>query len=45
MVPGFIGRQLMVNVYLNELPVKFSVCVNEGQHKLPFLNFIADTMT
>ena len=45
MVTGFIGRQLMVNVYLNELPVQFSVCVNEGKDKLPFQNFIADTVT
>ena len=25
----------VVNAHLNELPVKFSVCVNEGQYKLP----------
>ena len=25
----------VVNAHLNELPVKFSVCVNEGQDKLP----------
>ena len=36
----------VVNAHLNELPVKFSVCVNEGQDKLPtmywFLNFTKD---
>ena len=25
----------VVNIHLNELPVKFSVCVSEGQDKLP----------
>ena len=25
---------MLVNAHLNELPVKFSVCVNEGQDKL-----------
>ena len=25
----------VVNAHLNDLPVKFSVCVNEGQDKLP----------
>ena len=25
----------VVNAHLNELPVEFSVCVNEGQDKLP----------
>ena len=28
-------RCLVVNAHLNDLPVKFSVCVNEGQDKLP----------
>ena len=36
----------VVNAQLNELPVKFSVCVNEGQDKLPtiigFLSFTKD---
>ena len=37
MVPGLIGKQIVmkVNAHLNELPVKFSVCINEGQDKLP----------
>ena len=25
----------VVNAHLNDLPVKFSVCVHEGKHKLP----------
>ena len=25
----------VVNAHLNDLPVKFSICVNEGQDKLP----------
>ena len=36
----------VVNAHLNDLPVKFSVCVNEGQDKLPtmywYLSFIKD---
>ena len=39
MVPGLIRRHndkiSVVNAHLNELPVKFSVSVNEGQDKLP----------
>ena len=40
MVPGLTRRQLVmtylyvVNAHLNESPVKFSVCVNEGQDVL-----------
>ena len=30
----------VVNALLNELPVKFSVCVNEGQDKLPAMNWL-----
>ena len=36
----------VVNAHLNELSVKFSVCVNEGQDKLPtcigYLSFKKD---
>ena len=36
----------VVNAHLNDLPVKFSVCVNEGQDKLPtcigYLSFTKD---
>ena len=30
----------VVNVHLNDLPVKFSVCVNEGQDKLPTMYWL-----
>ena len=30
----------VVNARLNELPVKFSVCVNEGQEKLPTMYWL-----
>ena len=30
----------VVNAHLNELPVKFSVCVNEGQDKLPTMYWL-----
>ena len=30
----------VVNAPLNELPVKFSVCVNEGQDKLPTMYWL-----
>ena len=30
----------VVNAHLNELPVTFSVCVNEGQDKLPTLYWL-----
>ena len=30
----------VVNAHLNDLPVKFSVCVNEGQDKLPTLYWL-----
>ena len=30
----------VVNAYLNELPVTFSVCVNEGQGKLPTIYWL-----
>ena len=30
----------VVNAHLNDLPVKFSVCVNEGQDKFNFLRCI-----
>ena len=34
----------VVYAHLNDLPVKFSVCVNEGQDKLPtgYLSFTND---
>ena len=44
LVPGLISRQIdtdelsVVNAHLyiiNDLPVTFSVCVNDGQDKLP----------
>ena len=28
-------EMFVVNAHLNDLPAKFSVCVNEGQDKLP----------
>ena len=45
MVPGLIRRQgtdqmSVVNAQLNKLPVKFSVCVNEGQDKLPTMYWL-----
>ena len=30
----------VVNAHLNELPVKFSVCVNESQDKLPMMYWL-----
>ena len=30
----------VVNAHLNDLPVKFSVCVNEGQDKLPMMYIV-----
>ena len=30
----------VVNAHLNELPVKFSVCANEGQDKLPTMYWL-----
>ena len=30
----------VVNAHLNDLPVKFSVCVNEGQDKLPMMYWL-----
>ena len=30
----------VVNVHLNDLPVKFSVCVSEGQDKLPTMYWL-----
>ena len=30
----------VVNAHLNELPIKFSVCVNEGQDKLPTMYWL-----
>ena len=30
----------VVNAHLNELPVKFSVCVSEGQDKLPTMYWL-----
>ena len=39
-----IWRQILmkcvVNAHLNDLPVKFSVCVNEGQDKLPTMYWL-----
>ena len=48
MVPGLIGRQMsVVNAHLSELPVKFSVCVNDWLpklHKRPYkARFIANS--
>ena len=31
---------MILNAHLNELPFKFSVCVNEGQDKLPTMNWL-----
>ena len=33
-------EMFVVNAHLNELPVKFSVCVNEGQDKLPTMYWL-----
>ena len=33
----------VVNAHLIELPVKFSVCVNEGQDKLPSIDYLSIT--
>ena len=30
----------VVNAHLNDLPVKFSICVNEGQDKLPTMYWL-----
>ena len=30
----------VVNAHLNDLPVKFSVCVNKGQDKLPTMYWL-----
>ena len=30
----------VVNAHLNELPLKFSICVNEGQDKLPTMYWL-----
>ena len=30
----------VVNAHLNDLPVKFSACVNEGQYKLPTMYWL-----
>ena len=30
----------VVNAHLNDLPVKFSVCVNEGKDKLPTMYWL-----
>ena len=30
----------VIKAHLNELPVKFSVCVNEGQDKLPTMYWL-----
>ena len=30
----------VVNAHLNDLPVKFSVCVNEGRDKLPTMYWL-----
>ena len=43
MVPGLIRRQIemsVVNAQLNELPIKFSVSVIEGQDKLPTMYWL-----
>ena len=32
--------KLILNAHLNDLPVKFSVCVNEGQDKLPTMSWL-----
>ena len=34
------GEVSVVNAHLNDLPVKFSVCVNEGQDKLPTMYWL-----
>ena len=30
----------VINARLNDLPIKFSVCVNEGHHKLPTMYWL-----
>ena len=42
MVPGLIRRQMVMKCLcsINELPVKFSVCVNECQNKLPTMYWL-----
>ena len=35
-----IAEVSVVNAHLNDLPVKFSVCVNEGQDKLPTMYWL-----
>ena len=39
MVPD-TDEMSVVNAHLNDLPVKFSVCVNEGQDKLPTMYWL-----
>ena len=34
-----------MNAHLNDLPVKFSVCVNEGQDKLPTMYWLPRSFT
>ena len=34
------NTKFTVNAHLNDLPVKFSVCVNEGQDKLPTMYWL-----
>ena len=34
------GEMSVVNAHLNESPVKFSICVNEGQNKLPTMYWL-----
>ena len=45
MVPGLTQETdtdeiYVVYVHLNDLPVQFSVCVNEGQDKLPTMYWL-----
>ena len=39
---GIVGspEKGFLNAHLNDLPVKFSVCVNEGQDKLPTMYWL-----
>ena len=37
---SYIYKLSVVNAHLNELPVKFSVCVNESQDKLPTMYWL-----
>ena len=39
------GEMSVVNAHLNDLPVKFSDCVNEGQDKLPTMYWLASQKT